>query len=380
MAVLWESNPDAKPAPAWRSFRWLCFWARLVLRVRRPLIIGVTGSVGKTTTKEYIHAVLAHPLARPVVGRVGRTRRNMNDGPNLPLVVLGFERFLLSYKSPLQWLGLCLKAMGRALRALLLPGAYPRVLVLEYGTSRAGRIAQMAAFAPPDIAVVTAIGPAHLSGLGNLAGVVAEKAALIRGMRGPGLVVLGSGHPFVQQLAATATGPVQLVSGRGTELAAAIARKVAEHLQVPAAAIEAGLATARSEKRRLDHIKLGEVTVIDDSFNANPLSMRLGLDTLADSTRPGSGRRIAVLGSMGELGEEAVRYHEEVATHARRCADLLIGVGELAGHYAPDRLYPDSDSCAAELPQLLKAGDFVLVKGSGSVKMGRIVKQLEASL
>lgn len=371
---LWRSSLDAD-LPEWRTFRWLSFWARLVLRVRQPLVIGVTGSVGKTTTTEFIHAVLDQPAARAVVGHCWRTPRNMNDGPNLPLVLLGFDRFLMSYKTPRQWLGLATLGAIRALRFLLF-GGYPRVLVLELGTSRPGRIASLVEFVRPQIGVVTAIGPAHLEGLGSMAGIVQEKGALVRGLTPPALAILGSDHGWLEQLAGQAPGEVIRVPGRGTELAAGIARAVASRLGIPDEAIETGLAGARSQARRLEVIQAGEITIIDDSFNANPLSMKLALDTLAAAAVGPTGRRIAVLGAMAELGDETEFWHQEIGAYAQGRADLVIGVGEGTHAYRPDQWVPDSEDSAALLPVIAQDGDCVLIKGSGSSRMGKTVAAL----
>lgn len=371
---LWRSTRD-ETLREWRTFRWLTLCARLVLRVRRPLVIGVTGSVGKTTTVEFIHAVLDQPAARAVVGEAWRTPRNMNDGPNLPLVLLGFDRFLMTYQTPRQWLGLAARATLRTLRYVLF-GGYPRVLVLELGTSRPGRIASLTRFVRPQVGVVTAIGPAHLAGLGSMAGIVEEKGALLRGLKPPALAILGEDHDWVDHLARQAPGEVIRVPGRSTDLAAAIARIIATRLGIPAPAIEAGLAGACSQARRLEVIQANGITIIDDSFNANPLSMRLALDTLAAMPVPPGGRRVAVLGEMGELGEEATHWHRQVGSQARSSADLVFGVGELASHYRPDLAWPDSEACAQALLARLQAGDCVLVKGSGSVKLGPVVEAL----
>jgi len=375
---LWHSSLDAD-LPEWRTFRWLAFWARLVLRVRQPLVIGVTGSVGKTTTTEFIHAVLDQPAVRALVGRSWRTPRNMNDGANLPLVLLGFDRFLMSYQTPPQWLGLAVLGMLRALRFLLL-GGYPRILVLELGTSAPGRIAAMARVLRPQIGVITAIGPAHLARLGSVAGVVVEKGALLHSLSPPALAILGEEHDWVAALAACAPGEVIRVPGRGTALAAGIARVVAARLGVPEALTEAGLADARSQARRLEINDLGGITLIDDSFNANPLSMRLALDTLAARPLPAAGRRVAVLGEMAELGAESAAWHRQLGEQARASADLVYGVGALAAAYQPDHCFSDVAACAAELPKLLRPGDCVLVKGSGSARLGTLTRELKQQL
>jgi len=165
--------------------------------------------------------------------------------------------------------------------------------------------------------------------------------------------------------------------GRGADLARNIAQVVALHLGIPKQAIEAALAEFRPAKGRLNELRLGGMTVIDDSYNANPLSMRLGLDRLAELSQPGQ-RRIAFLGSMAELGDEAGQYHQQIGAYAHEKADVVIGVGELARHYGPDHWFPDSGECARQLHGLVEAGDCVLVKGSASVRMNVIIEPLRA--
>jgi UDP-N-acetylmuramoyl-tripeptide--D-alanyl-D-alanine ligase len=154
-----------------------------------------------------------------------------------------------------------------------------------------------------------------------------------------------------------------------------IARVVARRLGVPDQAVESALEAAGATKGRLNRLQARDLTVIDDSYNANPLSMRLGLDTLAEAA-PAGCRRVAILGTMGELGAESERYHREIGQHARRCADLVIGVGDMGRRYAPDRWFEDSESCARAIGGLVSPGDWLLVKGSASVAMSRVVDRL----
>jgi UDP-N-acetylmuramoyl-tripeptide--D-alanyl-D-alanine ligase len=351
--------------------RWLNFWARFILAAKRPFIIGITGSAGKSTTTKMVAAVLSHPSAAPIVGPVGETSNNMNNHDGLPLVILGFDRW---FKTVPERLLLLFVAPLRALRLRVSPH-YPKVLVLEYGTDRLGYLQPLVDLAHPNIAIITTIGPAHLQGLGSIDGVLKEKSTLIRAVIQPGLTILGEGHEYIDQLESYAVGPVVRVGGQGRVLAERIARLVGRHLQVPDQVINAALANAEGPQHRMDLLKLGQITVIDDSYNANPLSMRLGLDTLVELAPQGS-RRVAVLGTMGELGEHAPRYHKEIGDYARRCANLIIGVGEMAPHYAPDRLFADSANCAGQIEALIQPGDCLLIKGAHILGMDQIVKQL----
>ena len=350
---------------------WSFRWARFVITTRKPTIVGITGSAGKTTTTEAIGAVLRHPAARERVGEVRTTANNMNNYVGLPLIVLGYQNWVKTNRERFTFL---LTAPWRAFRAVL-GRRYPRVLVLEYGTDRSGYLLPMVQLAPPRIAVITTVGPAHLAGMGSVAGVAREKGLLVEHADPRGVAVLGDGHAFVDEIAARAAGRVVVVPGRGVELAARIARVVAEELGVPADAATEALARFKPPKSRLNRLHVGDIQIIDDSYNANPMSMTLGLDTLRSEAPPGS-RKVAVLGTMAELGENAARYHEEIGRYARETADVVVGVGELGRLYGPDHWFADSTECAARIHRLVEPGDTVLVKASASVGLGQVVERL----
>jgi UDP-N-acetylmuramoyl-tripeptide--D-alanyl-D-alanine ligase len=350
---------------------YLFAWARVVFRARRPLVIGITGSVGKTTTKEVIAACLMHADLRPYVGSVGKTPANMNNTRGVPLVLLGFQDWPRSRAQSLAWLA---AVPWRAL-ALATFRSYPRVLVLEFAAGPKGDIARTARLAPPTVSAVTAIGPAHLEAFGTIENIAREKGALVRHTSPAGLVILGADNQYAAALERDAPAPVVKVHGRGRELSENIARAVCGFLKVPQELTERVIAERPPVKGRLDTIDLGTITVIDDSYNANPLSMQLGLDTLAE--RGGGRRRVAILGDMKELGPEGPRYHRDIGAAARTRADLIVGVGPLAKHYQPDSWFATSRECADAIPNLVLPGDYLLVKGSNSVDLPIVVKRLK---
>jgi UDP-N-acetylmuramoyl-tripeptide--D-alanyl-D-alanine ligase len=360
-----------------RRFDLLCLYlqlfAWLVLRSRRPFIIGVTGSAGKTTTTHFICNVLEHEDARPIVGSAACSVGSLNDCGGLPATVLGYDHWFSGpWEARLrEYLRLPLKALK-----LATTGRYPDVLVLEYGAGGTSDIARLAKLAPPDIAIVTTIGPAHLKHFKTVDGIVQEKGSLVQAVDPSGLVILGQDHDHVRQLEALARAPVVRLSGRGVELSAAIARTVARQLEVPDKVVDEVLEKFEPPDRRQTLWRFDHLTVMDDSFNANPLSMKLGLETLSKMSVPGH-RRLAILGAMGELGEEAPRYHREIGELARRHADLVVGVGELSNFYEPDRFYPTSRACAEDIEDLVEAEDCILVKGSHAVRMEPIVRKLK---
>jgi UDP-N-acetylmuramoyl-tripeptide--D-alanyl-D-alanine ligase len=295
----------------------------------------------------------------------------MNNYVGLPLVVLGYRGWAKTRSERARFL---VTAPWRALASALSRG-YPRVLVLEYGTDRSGYMKPMVELAPPTIAVVTTIGPAHLAGMGSLEGVVREKSVLVRYADPRGLVVVGDGHPFVADIAAQSSAPVVTVGGRGIDLAANVARVVAERLGVPGEVVVEALGGLKQPKSRLNWLRIGELAVLDDSYNANPLSMKLGLDTLA-SEAPRGGRKVTILGTMAELGEHEERYHREIGEYARGVADVLVGVGGPAKAYAADHWFEDAAACAEHVEQIVRPGDTILVKASASVGLGLVVERL----
>jgi UDP-N-acetylmuramoyl-tripeptide--D-alanyl-D-alanine ligase len=346
---------------------YLGFLARQVVRARRPRVVGVTGSVGKTTTKDVIAAVLSHPDAQPIVGNVLKTVQNLNNNRGLPLTVLGYRSWP-SGRLDLTW-RLCV-APFRAIK-LALMGPYPDVLVLEYAAADDSDTPWLVGLVRPSVAVVTAIGPAHLDYFQTIERIAEAKGALVRGVDSTGLVVLAADNSYASAMSAWTAARVVRVTGRGRSLSENSARAVAAFLGVPDHTIEAALADKVVVRGRLDVQELPYITLIDDSFNASPLSMQLGLDTVAE--RDTASRKVAILGHMAELGAESVRYHQEIGAYARARADLIVGVGLHAPHYEPHHWFKTADECAAQLPALLERGDLVYVKGSHSVGLVRVV-------
>jgi UDP-N-acetylmuramoyl-tripeptide--D-alanyl-D-alanine ligase len=334
-------------------------------------VIGVTGSVGKTTTKDVIAAVLSHAEARPAVGEVFKTWQNLNNNRGLPLAVLGYRNWP---STRVQLAKRLVAAPFRALRLALL-GPYPDVLVLEYAAADDSDIGWLTRVVRPHVAVVTAIGPAHLAYFQTVERIAQAKSALVRSADPNGLVVLSADNPHSSGMAALTRARVVQAPGRGRAFSNNAARAVAGFLGVPEGAIETALAEKIVVRGRLDVLELPQLSLIDDSFNASPLSMELGLDTLAGWRT--AGRKVAILGHMAELGTESIRYHEQTGAYARARVDVLIGVGPHAAHYGPDHWFANAESCAEQLPALLRRGDLVYVKGSHSVGLVRAVNAIK---
>jgi UDP-N-acetylmuramoyl-tripeptide--D-alanyl-D-alanine ligase len=330
-------------------------------RALRAKVIGITGSTGKTSTKDLLAGMLA-PQRRVVA-----TAQNLNTEIGLPLTVLGAP-----------------------------PGT--EVLVLEMAMRGAGQIAELAAIAEPDVGVIVNVGPVHLELLGSVEAIAATKAELIAALEPGGTAVVPAGEPLLEphrradvhtvtfgpggdvaELPAGLTLPFTSAHMRGNALAAlAAARAVGVE---PTGAVNVALSNLRGQRIELP----GDIVVVNDCYNANPMSMRAALDDLAASA---PGRRVAVLGDMLELGPDEVRFHEEAGARARMAGvDVLVTVGALARHMATPFGGTDGNvvnaadaRAAAEIvPGLLVPGDTVLVKASRGVGLEVVAQALEAA-
>lgn len=341
------------------------------------LVVGVVGSNGKTSTKELLRAALG--AAR----RVHATPANLNNLVGVPLTLLGTP-----------------------------PDA--EVAVVEMGTNAPGEIAALRAVAEPDVVVLTSIGEEHLEGLGDLAGVLREESDAFDGAalaitpadqpevaaaaRGRARTVLSAGldagdvRPARRWLDADGSGGV-LLDGvevrtplrgahnlRNLMLALAACRAVG----VPIDDAARGLAAMPVPGMRAAWQPLGAAALINDAYNANPPSTRAAIDLVAGA---GGGRqRVAVLGTMRELGAHADRLHDEVARRALDAGiDIVAGVGEMGDalrRVAPGDprvvTAPDPDALWPLLAPRLAPDAVVLLKGSRGVRLERLVPHLEA--
>jgi UDP-N-acetylmuramoyl-tripeptide--D-alanyl-D-alanine ligase len=348
-------------------------WRRELAASAGLRVIGVTGSTGKTSTKDLLLALLAPH--RPTVA----SRANFNTEIGLPLEVL---------RAP----------------------AGTEVLVLEMAMRGPGQIAELAAIAAPDVGVIVSVGPVHLELLGSLQAIAAAKAELIAALA-PGSTVIVPAHepllaPHLREDLRTVTfGPggevtlqaqsderVTIATPDGVislrvdftqahlrrNLLAAVAAAQAVGV-TPAGPVGLSLSPGRGQRIELHDA----MTLLDDAYNANPMSMRAALDELAAAAHTAAGRRraVAVLGDMLELGPGAATFHTEIGAYAAARADVLVTVGELAAAMAP--AFPgehhhvaDAAAAARMVPELLRAGDVVLVKASHGVGLRRVCEAL----
>jgi UDP-N-acetylmuramoyl-tripeptide--D-alanyl-D-alanine ligase len=349
----------------------------LALAWRRALgarVVGITGSVGKTSVKDIARALLP--------GAVHANSENLNTEIGLPLTAL---------EAP--------------------PGT--EVLVLEMAMRGAGQIAELAAIAEPEVAVITNVGPVHVELLGSVEAIAAAKAVLLHDLPPDATAVVpaeaGELEPHLSAaprlLRFGAGGDVEALESRVvdgvTEAAVSTpagrqtfhfpfveAHNLTNALAAVAAGVALGAPPAEMADRaanigfsrfRGERLELGDgIVLVNDCYNANPVSMRAALDHLG--TLAGE-RRVAVLGEMAELGPGAPAYHREVGAHAREAGvDLLVGVGEPARDYDPDELVGAPEEAAELLAAQLERGDVVLVKGSRSAGLEAVAVELEALL
>ncbi|MGH2858320.1 MAG: UDP-N-acetylmuramoyl-tripeptide--D-alanyl-D-alanine ligase [Solirubrobacteraceae bacterium] len=339
-------------------------------------VVGVTGSTGKTTTKELLLALLA-PRRRTVASRA-----NFNTEIGLPLEVLAAP-------------------------------AGTEVLVLEMGMRGPGQIAELAGIAAPDVGVIVNIGPVHLELMGSLQAIAAAKAELVAALPAGGTAVVPADEPLlkphlrddVTTMTFGEQGDVRLVAADGehveidaggervslevaftqphlrVDLLAAVAATIAIGV-TPDGRVQLALGAGRGRRSTLAN----RVTVIDDCYNANPISMRAALDDLrATAARHRDARRVAVLGDMLELGPDERDYHLVLGEQATAAGvDLLVTVGPLAASIADrfaggaHRSVADAREAAALVPGLIEPGDVVLVKGSRGVGLELVCSALGA--
>ncbi|MGN0834024.1 MAG: UDP-N-acetylmuramoyl-tripeptide--D-alanyl-D-alanine ligase [Kiritimatiellia bacterium] len=302
----------------------------------RATVVGVTGSAGKTTTKELLRAFLSR------LGATSATEGNFNNHIGLPLSVLNCPDDA-------------------------------EFLVLEMGTSRPGEIAALCDIAAPDVGVLTNVGTAHLEGFGTQAGIAAEKGELLR--RAP-LGFSAADNPFCPGTVDTHQAWLRsalagVLPGEHNVANACLAFAVAAHFGLTREQAVAALAGFALPGARWRRVVRDGVAYVDDSYNANPDSMVAALDAFA--ALPCAGRRIAALGDMFELGPDALAYHRQVFDHARALGiPLVVGVGELSSQCCRPAC-ADAAALRGFLRANVSPGDLVLLKASHGMRLGSVL-------
>jgi UDP-N-acetylmuramoyl-tripeptide--D-alanyl-D-alanine ligase len=363
-------------------------YQQLAANYRRSLalkVLAITGSNGKTSTKDFAASVLARRF------RVTKTQGNFNNHVGLP-------------------------------RTILEANSQDEVAVWEIGMNHPGEIAALAEIAAPHAAIITNIGVAHIEFMGSREAIVREKGALAEAVPPRGTVILNADDPFSERIAARARAKTVFAGTTGGTVRAIEIRQSADgseftilegahrcRAQLPVAGLHmvqnallavaagrafglsieecaAGLAAAPLTKARLQIKEIGGVHFLDDSYNANPDSMKAALRTLVELDI--EGKHIAVLGEMRELGAESERSHREVGeTAATLGVDQLIALGDAAELIAEGAraaglgkvsTVRSTDEAADLLGEIAEPGDLVLIKGSRAARTEDVIEQFGA--
>jgi UDP-N-acetylmuramoyl-tripeptide--D-alanyl-D-alanine ligase len=400
----------------------LTWEAKAVIRKYKPVIVAVTGSVGKTSTKDAIFTALA-----PFV-HARKSEKSFNSELGVPLTVLGCPN---GWNDPAIWA----RNILEGLLLILLPNPYPKTLILEVGADRPGDIAAITTWVKPHITVVTRLSkvPVHVEYFANAQALFREKAYLVEALDKDGTLILNADDEDVLAFRGLVENPVLLygiadnadVHGEsfatirgegnipegisftaiiGTEphaveirgglgvqqmypaLAALAVAKALGYDVARAAAAMKEHEPPRGRMRLIPGVK-GSV-IIDDTYNASPVATEEALNVLAEEKRPRH-RRIAILGDMLELGIHSVDEHKKAGELAAASADILCTVGLRARGIAEGALnagmdeakifqFEDSREAGKHIEVMLKKGDTVLVKGSQGMRMERAVAEMMA--
>jgi UDP-N-acetylmuramoyl-tripeptide--D-alanyl-D-alanine ligase len=318
-------------------------------------VVGITGSAGKTSTKDIL-AAICRPSARTVAAEA-----SFNNEIGVPLTLCRLE-----------------------------PDT--EVCILELAMRGAGQIAELCAFARPHVGVITTIGPAHVEQLGSLEAIAEAKSELVVALPPGGTAIVPVGLPVTRDDVAVVRldepdarveDSRTLICWDGREIAFDFtARHQARNALAALHAARAVGVEPEDEvhvvlsKWRGDEVPLpGGGLLINDAYNANPLSVRAALEDLVE--RAAGRRTVAILGEMAELGQDAANYHQEMGQVAQNLGvDLVIGVGEPARAYEPVAWYPDATTATHMAGELIQPGDCVLVKGSRAAGLEAVVEAL----
>lgn len=406
--------------------------AKRVLRRHKPIIIAITGSVGKTSTKRAIAAVLRSKFS------VLEAPKNYNTEIGVPLTILREEN---QEKSLIGWKFVCVRSFFKSIFGL---NNYPTHLVLEFGADRPGDIEQLVRIAPPTVSVVTRISSVHVENYPNREALVAEKSKIVQSLPSEGLAVLNADEEEVGAMANLTNGKVKTygfgpdadLNGDNYKLnvrlddryeldeelasisfvvrdsitketvsseiknilgihqaynalaACAVGQYFDISLKGSLTSLETSFVSASGRLRLLHGIK-GSL-ILDDSYNAAPASMAAALDVLGDFKPVEDARRIAVLGHMAELGDLSDEEHRTIGWKvAELDVGLLIVVGSIAHEIAHGAIeagmsedlvheFNSPEEAGRFLDHEVKKGDIVLVKGSQSARMEKVVKDIMA--
>lgn len=394
--------------------------AKWTLRRYKPGIIGITGNVGKTSTKEAISIVFERER------RVRSASKNFNNELGLPLTILGDWE---DTGGVFFWMG----AVMSAIWGLVWKNRdYPEILILEYGIDHPGDMRRLLEIARPHIGVVTAIGetPVHVEFFAGKEALVREKARLVQALPATGFAVINADNKAAMsmreqtrahiitygyrdgadiQITETETNigdtppalscklsysgstvpvRIEMSAGRAAAYAVAGAAASASAFGINLVKVAEHLSYYQNPLGRLRVIEgQHESTILDDTYNSSPLAAEVALEALREIKAK---RKVAVLGDMLELGKDSIKAHEEIGRLVPKSANILVTVGEKAqflseaaaraGGMAKKNImhFKTTGEAGRVLEEILKPGDLVLVKGSQGMRMERVVKRIMA--
>lgn len=395
--------------------------ARAVLKKYQPKIIAITGSVGKTSAKDAVYEVVATSfIAR-------KSEKSFNSEIGIPLTILGVSN---AWGNPLLWL----KNIFSGLTLILFRKHYPQLLVLEVGLEKPGDIREITSWLTPDIVIMTKLSdvPVHVEFFPSPTALIEEKALLIEVLKKDGLLVLNQddeqvmrlkqrsksmvltfgfapeatiyashdgieydkeGNPIGIIFKANYDGtalPVRLpgIVGRQYIYSVLSAVAVGVFLKINMITIVEALVKFKTPPGRTRVIAgIKNTNIIDDTYNSSPVAVEAALTTLSQFKT--KGKRIAVLGDMLELGKYTISEHKRIGTLAGSSCDILLCVGVRARYIAEGAeigglseknifQFDDAHEAGKYLEHIIKPGDVILVKGSQSMRMERIVEEVMA--
>jgi len=394
--------------------------ARLLLRRHKPTIVAITGSVGKTSTKDAIYVAIKDSV------RARKSQKSFNSEIGVPLTILGLPT---GWDNPVRWIWNIVDGAF----TVLFTRSYPKVLVLETGVDTPGDMANLVSWLKPHVVVLTRLPdvPVHVEQFASPAAVIEEKMRLVHGMHAEGTLIynhdddiikaqlpevrqksLGYGRYLptefkvekdkIQYKDDVPSGitfsvvhgeqksDITLAGVVGTQhaLGCAAAMAVAEVLDIKAVDAAKGLQTLTSPPGRLRVIPgIKGSVLIDDTYNSSPIALEHALETLTEIKY--AKRRIAVLGDMLELGKYSSEEHRRLGKRVGETCDVLLTLGVRARGFAEGALagglsdktvfqYEDVARAGRELQAMLKPGDVVLIKASQGIRAERVVQEVMA--
>ncbi|PJE58109.1 MAG: hypothetical protein COU81_02495 [Candidatus Portnoybacteria bacterium CG10_big_fil_rev_8_21_14_0_10_36_7] len=394
-------------------------FAKLILARYRLIVVGITGNIGKTSAKEAIY----HVLSKKFVCR--KSEKSYNNPIGVPLTIIGCES---PGRSILGWVRVIFKAISLV---VIFNHDYPKILIMEFGADEPGGIKNLVSWVPIKVGVVTAIGdiPVHIEFFGSRNELVKEKASLVESLSADGQAILNYDYQDVRQMNRLSKAPVSFyglsqpadiylseikfsssvsepvahfklnyngntvpvrmnnILGKHQLYSAVVAVSVGTYFGMNLVEMAQALQDFQPPPGRMRPIKgIKGTLIIDDSYNASPTPVLSALDTMA---RYENCRKIAILGDMTELGEYTEKAHKQIGERVAEVADTLFAVGDCSKFTADSakkagmkeekiREFETSDEARLAVQDYIKKGDLILIKGSQSMRMEKIVEEIMA--